>query len=461
MYMNEHKRIISNLVVVGLLIVGLFTRLGSSLMVVHAEPGITTRVSVASDGSQGDYYSYLPSISADGRYVAFVSRANNLVDGDTNGFIDVFVHDRQTGQTTRVSVASGGEQGDRGSSNPSISADGRYLAFESEARNLVDNDTNGRSDVFVHDRQTGQTTRVSISTGGDQANDASMDPSISADGRYVSFLSRANNLVDNDTNGMLDIFVHDRQTGQTTRVSVASSGEEGDLGAGARPSISADGRYVAFASSARNLVDNDTNDMLDIFVHDQQTGQTTRVSVASDGEQGNDNSYAPSVSADGRYVAFASYADNLVTGDTNDRVDIFVRDRQTGQTTRVSVASNGEQGDRSSSYPSISADGRYVVFYSEARNLVAGDTNFRLDVFVHDRQTGETTRVSIASNGDQGNDDVDYFSSISADGRYAAFASKANNLVSGDTNGVRDVFVHDRGGGELSWRIYLPLVLRE
>jgi Tol biopolymer transport system component len=401
--------------------------------------GQTTRVSVASDGAQGNSGSWCPSISADGRYVAFQSYASNLVPGDTNGVLDVFVHDRLTGQTTRVSVASDGTQGNGDSGCPSISADGRYVAFASLASNLVPGDTNGTWDVFVHDRLTGQTTRVSVASDGAQGNSGSWCPSISADGRYVAFQSYASNLVPGDTNGVLDVFVHDRLTGQTTRVSVASDGAQGN-GDSECPSISADGRYVAFQSYASNLVPGDTNLVRDIFVHDRLTGQTTRVSVASDGTQGNDHSRFPSISADGRYVAFASLASNLVPGDTNGKQDIFVHDRLTGQTTRVSVASGGAQGNGDSEFPSISADGRYVAFQSYASNLVPGDTNLVPDIFVHDRLTGQTTRVSVASDGTQG-DSYSFGSSISADGRYVAFASYASNLVPGDANGDIDVFI--------------------
>ncbi|MEA3402517.1 MAG: FlgD immunoglobulin-like domain containing protein [Armatimonadota bacterium] len=286
----------------------------------------TERVSVANDGSQGSNYSALPSISADGRYVAFEALASNLVPGDTNNYRDVFVHDRHTGQTTRVSVASDGWQANHRACCPSISADGRYVAFEALSSNLVPGDTNGWWDVFVHDQQTGQTTRVSVASDGIQADGLSFAPSISADGRYVAFYSDAVNLVPVDTNGWWDVFVHDQQTGQTTRVSVASDGTQGnDRSRG--PSISADGRYVAFNSYASNLVPGDTNGQRDIFVHDPQTGQTTRVSVASDRTQANGGSYRPSISADGHYLAFESWASNLVPADTNRTGDVFVHDR--------------------------------------------------------------------------------------------------------------------------------------
>ncbi len=442
---------------------------------VRAMPGNTTRVSVASDGTQSNNDSYNPSISADGRFVAFESEATNLVSGDTNNFRDIFVHDRQTGQTTRVSVASDGTQSNQHSYNPSISADGRFVAFESVASNLVSGDTNNHPDIFVHDRQTGQTTRVSVASDGAQANDFSSNPSISADGRYVAFISVANNLVSGgdtepptlpsttslpnntasgDTGVDHDVFVHDRQTGATTLVSVAMDGSEGN-GYSEEVSISADGRYVAFRSGASNLVSGDTNNHPDIFVRDLQTNQTTRVSVASDGTQANNFSFEPSISADGRYVAFMSWADNLVSGDTNSDWDVFVHDRQTGATIRVSVATGGGQAAGRSQSPSISADGRYVAFASSASNLVSGDTNNHPDIFVHDRQTGVTMRVSVASDGTQ----TFVFSfdpSISADGRYVAFGSEADNLVSGDTNGRYDIFVREMNKAV----VFLPLIVR-
>jgi hypothetical protein len=412
--------------------------------------GTTTRVSVASDGAQGNNFSGDSALSATGRFVAFHSDASNLVSGDTNGVPDVFVHDRKTGQTTRVSVASDGTQGNADSHFPSLSANGRYVAFDSFANNLVSGDNNGLVDTFVHDRATGQTTLVSVASDGTQGNDhSSGHVSISANGRYVAFQSFASNLVSGDTNNTLDVFVHDRETGKTTRVSVRSNGRQGN-DASLHPMISGSGRYVAFFSSASNLVNGDTNGMGDMFVHDRETGRTTRVSVASDGTQGNGESEFPSISANGRYVAFFSLASNLVSGDTNFASDIFVHDRQTGQTTRVSVASDGTQANEGSGLLSISANGRYVAFEAVASNLVSGDTNNSQDIFVHDRKTGQTTRVSVASNGTQANGASfdPYPFSISANGRYVAFSSDATNLVSGDTNGVTDIFVHDRQGGE-------------
>ena len=408
-------------------------------------PGTIRRVSINSSGEEGNGKSWLPSISADGRYVAFSSEARNLVDGDTNGTIDVFVHDCQTGQTTRVSVKSNGEQARYGGVYPSISGNGRFVAFQSLARDLVDGDTNGKMDVFVHDRETGQTTRVSVSSSGEEGNDISWSPRISADGRYVAFESIASNLVEGDTNEGWDVFMHDRrQPGQTTRVSVSSSGEEGN-GESKWHDISPDGRYVAFSSEADNLVDGDTNENMDVFVHDCLMGQTTRVSVNSSGEEDTGCgaiSRLPSISVHGGYVAFESAASDLVDEDINGRWDVFVHDRQTDRTTLVSLSSNGDQGNCASSFASISADGCSVAFESCAGNLVAGDTNKRDDVFVNDCETEETTRVSVSRW--QANEGC-FCPSISADGRFVAFYSEASNLVDGDTNENRDVFVYYRG----------------
>jgi Tol biopolymer transport system component len=374
--------------------------------------------------------------------VAFYSDASNLVNGDTNGSYDVFVHDRETDITERVSVGSGGVQGNGNSLYPSISADGRYVVFHSFASNLVGGDTNRAFDVFVRDRQSGTTERVSVATGGAQGNGDSYSPSISADGRYVTFTSQANNLIPGQHHQGQDVFVHDRQSGTTERMSVDSGGVPGNAGSFSS-SISADGRYVAFCSFATNLVLGDTNSLMDAFVHDRLTGTTERVSVDSSGAQGNDNSDSPSVSADGRYVAFNSSATNLVSGDTNGFTDVFVHDRQSGATVRVSVDSAGVQGNNFSLFPSISADGRFVAFHSVANNLVSGDTNDRYDVLIHDQQSGITERISLDSGGMEGNSDSTV-SSISGDGRFVAFLSNATNLVPGDTNAAQDVFVRDR-----------------
>jgi Tol biopolymer transport system component len=422
------------------------------------------RVSVASDGSQGNSYSEKSAISSDGRYVAFSSFSSNLVSGDTNNNQDIFVHDRQTGKTTRVSLASDGTEANNNSFEPAIGGDGRYIAFISYADNLVPGgsdrewkglsstvvDENGEtqqvllaSDVFVRDRQTGETKRVNVASDGTLANNDSSEVVISEDGRYVAFTSFADNLVPGDTNNARDIFVRDLQTEETTRVNLAAGGIEAN-GASYFTAISGDGRFVAFESDADNLVAGDTNNTSDIFVHDRQAGETTRVSVASDGTEGNNFSSEGSnvaISADGRYVAFQSHATNLVPGDTNNTGDIFVHDRETGETTRVTVASDGTQANGWNFEPSISADGRYVAFSSNGDNLALGDKEPDVDLFIHDRETKETKQISAGWNSQSY---ISFEPSISADRRYIAFHTVADNLVPGDTNNETDVFVYDR-----------------
>ncbi len=403
----------------------------------------TTLITVGATGKPANEETWDgPAISANGRYVVFASEATNLVVGrDTNRRSDVFIRDRLTGVTARVSVANDGGQANGGSGVVAVSGDGRYVAFESWASNLVANDGVGK-DLFVRDLQT-QTTSWILS---DETLTAS-NFALSADGRYLSFRSAAPDIVADDTNGVADVFVLDRQTGTAQRASVGTGGTQATGGSGLG-SMSADGRFVAFASGSPDLVPGDTNGYADVFVHDLLTGDTTRVSVASDGSQAL-RAFAggASISADGRYVEFISGAANLVAGDTNGVDDVFVHDRLTGDTTRVSVDSDGHQVHQPSTvdwyaggYSSrLSADGRYVVFQSSDEHLVPGDTNGVVDAFVHDLRTGNTTRVSIATTGQQANA-LSMNSVISADGRSVAFISSADNLVPQAT-GSQDVFV--------------------
>jgi len=402
----------------------------------------TTRVSITSNGTQGNNGSYSPSMSGDGRYVAYHSIAGNLVGDDTNNTWDVFVYDTVLKTTKRVSVSSNGTQGNNESSYPSITGDGRYVAYSSIADNLVPGDTNKSPDIFIYDTLLGTTKRVSVSSNSTQGNKNSYFPSISGDGRYVVYHSSADNLVDGDTNGTYDVFVYDTVLNTTKQVSVSSNGTQSNKNS-YFPSISGDGRYVAYESDASNLVSGDTNGTWDVFVYDTLLDTTKRVSVSSNGTEGNKDSYdIPSISGDGRYIAYSSNADNLVPGDTNKVSDVFVYDRILGTTKRISLSNNGTQSNGYSYYSSISGDGRYVAYQSNADNLVSGDTNNTLDVFVYDTVTGSTKRVSVNSNGTQG-EDYSENPSISGDGRYVAYQSNADNLVSGDTNNTLDVFVTD------------------
>jgi Tol biopolymer transport system component len=433
---------------------GSSTAVGSVFIVASTPrwPGQTVRASVASDGTEQNGASTLGvSLSADGRYVAFSSAATNLTPGVTPGCIpgigcqNVYVRDRLTGQTTMASRASGGGPG-IGGALPVLSPDGRYVAFSTVSTALPGGHPDGAFDAVLHDRLTGVTERISVASNGTPGNFENGLPVLSADARYVAFYGTATNLVAADTDDDEDVYLRDRQTGQTTLESVSSAGIKGNSNSW-RVTISADGRFIAFNSEATNLVANDTNGAIDLFVRDLQTRQTARVSVSSSGAQANGRTMG-ALSAGGRFVLMTSSATNLVAGDTNGVNDVFVHDRQTGQTTRVSVSSTGAQANGDSDEGTMSADGRFVAFRSAASNLVPGDTNGLVDDFVHDRQTGQTVRVSVASDGTQANaaslgddDGCCIFPAMSDDGRSVAITSLASNLVAGDGNGMDDVFV--------------------
>ena len=339
--------------------------LGAALLVLPAAsagPGATTRVSVGPGTAQGNGRSFVPALSADGRYAAFYSDASNLVAGDTNGARDAFVRDLQTGETTRVSVSSSGGEANGDSFAPAISSDGRYVAFASSASNLVDGDTNDANDVFVRDRQSNTTARVSVGFDGSQANGGSDQPSLSGDGRLVAFTSAATQHRRPATlNGNRDAFVYDRQTGTAVEHQRRFRRPRRRISTRSRRMLSANGRFVAYTSFADNLIPGDLNEGSDVFVRDLQANTTERVSEYTGHYEGEGDSLRPSISADGRYVAFDSDDWNLVWGDTNDDFDVFVNDRATTVTTRLSIDDNGTQSNGASYRPSISADGRYVA----------------------------------------------------------------------------------------------------
>lgn len=397
-------------------------------------------------GSNG--VSSAPSISSNGRYIAFSSNASNLVSDDTNGLADIFRFDRVTGSVQRVNLNSTGAQANGSalplSGPPAISAAGYFVAFASSASNLAPNDINSSSDIFVRLTNQGVTEIVSIGLSGNPANGHSVMPSISSDGRYVAFLSNASNLVDGDTNNVGDIFVYDRQLGTTERVSVSTSGGQMTHPLGSSdPRISSDGRYVLFSSQDSSLVAEDTNGFRDVFLRDRVLGTTERVSVGNARLQTNGPSDLSSISADGRFVAFASGADNLAPGDSNSGTDIFVRDRVAGITQIVSVGTTGNFGNYSSTSPRISADGRYVVFESPSTNLVPSDTADNTDIFVRDRQNARTELVSVNTQ-EIGGDGNSSFPALSPEGRFVAFVSLSTNLVPADNNGFADIFLRNR-----------------
>lgn len=406
-----------------------------------AQSGVTTRVSVGSGGSEGNGVSTFGVLSADARYVAFSSSSDNLVPLDTNGATDVFVHDRQLGLTTLVSRASDGTLADADSSQPSISADGRYVAFETFAQNLDPSDANAWIDVYVHDRWTGTTLLVSRAIGGGAGNGESTDPSISADGRRIAFESAASDLVPNDSNACYDVFVAELPAGSITRASVSSAREQGATDS-IDAWISADGACVVFASAADNLVPGDGNGQFDVFVRVLGAGTTEAASVSSAGAFGDGPCAYASSSSDGRYVAFSSLASNLVAQDTNSANDVFIRDRLLGTLARASLGTGGVEGDSGSSNPFLSWDGRFLAFRSYATNFAAQDLNSAPDVFWRDLELGLTRRVSVSTH-DAEADGFNQAFALSADGRICAFHSFAPNLVSFDANLAGDVFVRD------------------
>ena len=414
------------------------------------------------------------TISADGRYLVFVSGATNLVGGqiDTNGQHDVFLHDRVVGTTTLVSHAAGSAATTANglSLDPVISADGAFVAFISDATNLVaGSDTNGDFDVFLYERATGTVRLVSHAVGaaGTAANAGSFGPSISGDGAFVAFESLATDLVGGtDANATFDVFLFSRATGTVTLVSHAA-GLPGTAGNGSSlgPVLSTNGAFVAFASLGTDLAgSSDTNGASDVFLYERATGAVSLVSHAqgSPGTSGDGASAAPALSTDAGVIAFHSLATNLVAGaDANADRDVFLYERATGTVTLVShvPAAAGTTGNGLSFGPVVSANGAFVAFVSEATDLVAGsDANADFDVFLFERATGTVTLVSHVpgapgTSGNSGSLRPD----VSADGGIIAFDSQATNLVTAtDPVGTFDVFRYERATHTATLVSHLP-----
>ena len=438
--------------------------------------GVIALVSAATDGTPGNAESGISAISANARFVAFSSTSSNFTTAGNNGFFNIFLRDTCnaaptgcTPSTVPVSVAPDGSlgNGDSGDSltfatYPAIGADGRYVAFASNATNLVANDSNAVTAIFLRDTCIGAaagctpaTTLVSVASDGTPANGNSLDPSISSDGRFVVFDSDGANLVGNDTNGNTDVFLRDTCIGapqgctpSTVRLSVASDGTQGNDISNS-PAISGGGRYVAFQSFANNLVANGPGLFVNIYVRDTCFGAaagctpgTSLISLGPGGALGNDGSTFPTISGDGRFITFASFASNLVAGGTTQGVNnVFVRDSCAGvagctpATNLVSLSSAGAQGNGASGLPTISSSGRFIAFNSDADNLVIGDTNGFTDVFVRDTCIGapagctpSTVIVSIKPDAMQGNFNSS-IPSISADGHFLTFGGGASNFV--------------------------------
>ncbi len=408
----------------------------------------TTIVSVRSNGDPAQGGSVDPSMDAEGRYVAFTSNASNLVAGDQNGVQDVFVHDRQNGSVTLISQNSVGDEGNDGSFAPHVNADGTHVAFATDANNFGLADTNNARDVFLK-TMGGNPQRISENWNGGSANGDSFMPFVSADARYVCYATDASNVSVWDVNGYTDVYVRDTLAATTECLSVDAGGTINSNGDSTLPSISRDGRYAVFCSEASNLISGDGNGVADVFLRDRQQGTTFRVSYGQFGVEANGPSANPMISEDGRFVVFVSEADNLVPNDNNGTWDVFVYERGVG-IRLVSKSTTGTQAsDTCNGTPQISKDGRFVTFESRADNLVPQDTNGQWDIFVHDLVRGITHRANLGPLVAQANG-TSSKPSISDDGRVVIWASFASNLVDLDVNGSTDIFSRTRTRAEWS-----------
>lgn len=400
------------------------------------------------------------ALSADGRWVAFGAQA-------ANGYDDLYLYDRNADALKLVTTALDGTSSNGWVGAPAMVPDGRYLAFYAWASNLVPGDTNAVQDLFFYDRDTAALSRLSVAADGGQANDRTGDsrgdsaPALSADGRYVAFHSAASNLTPGDDNHRTDVFVYDRQTLSMTLIShgpddvtnnSVTGNSVGGNGDSSHPAMSVDGRYVVFASRATNLDPSvptrQGQSETQIYLHDRDDDSTVLISRGPDGRPGDGESSTPTISGDGRYIAYASEATNLVAGDTNQVADIFLHDRATGVTRRVSVSSAGIQANRPAWLPQISLDGRHILFNAAASNLVNSDGNSVADLFVYDQWARHTSRVSVAVRGtwtgQEANGATEDKGAIIPGGRLVAFISPATNLVAADARGVPGLYLHER-----------------
>lgn len=382
-----------------------------------------------------------------GTFTPSVSLGCRLVSVTSNH--RVYVHDRELGGFVLASATASGEPASHSShggllpGGGRLSEDGSRVAFTSMADNLLPDDRQLLDQVYVKELGSGRLWRASQSSAGEAGNAASRFVRLSGDGEVVAFVSSATNLVPGDTNEREDVFLHDLRTRETFRASMGPGGEEPD-GASRSPSLSRDGRWVAFASGATNLVADDRNGVSDVFLRDTATGHMERISRAADGGEAGAASDAPALGATGRFIAFSSEAEDIVPGDGNRARDVFLHDRMTGRTVCVSVGEQGVEGDGPSDNAAVSADGTRVVFVSSATNLVRGDSNGWPDVFLRDLGHGTTTRLSVGREGLEADEESGAFGvALSPDGSCAAFESYATNLVPEDGDGMVDVFVRD------------------
>ncbi len=418
-------------------------------MAVKSQAAVTgfERVSVGTGGVQGNHDSYYLAVSEDASVVAFESFVTNWAPDQSDlNFVDIFTRDRATNTTRKISVGPNGEVSDQRSFDPFVSADGRYVSFISYATNLVPGDTNRHDwvddglDVFLYDWVTNSLERVSLTWDGKQIDGNSVG-FITADAKYVVFTSDGINVESTPSNGGRDnaIYVRDLQTGAIERITKGAGGAYPDgTVVGAIPSY--DGRFITYLSDATNLV-TDSNGYRDVMLYDRQTQQTTLISKPVGGGESNGDSGKATISSDGRYIAFHSEASNLVANDTNQKTDVFLYDRLMGTLELVSVSSTGVQGNADSKEPAICGSGRFVSFTSEATNLVTLPHNGYRQIFVHDRVT-KRTFLGTGTDTFMGNGRA-HRSTLSANCSTIGLSTEAANIIVGDTNNARDLFVGD------------------
>ncbi len=405
-------------------------------------------INVGKGGVQGDGASFHVSTSEDGRYAAFISFSRNWASPDhpiSNNRLDVFVRDRQTDELIKITYGTGGEVTDEHSYDPYVTPDGRYVSYWSYASNLVYGDTNDHLfirdglDVFVYDMQAKTTKRVNLNSDGGEIDGNSIG-ALTPDGRYVTFVSDGRVMLkEPHHSGQSAVYLRDRFTSTVERISTGIDSLYPNAAVDTALG-SYDARTIVYAGPASNLVPGDTNGYGDLFLYDRITGKTKLITNAPDGSPGNGDSVAPQITYDGRFIVFLSFASNLVIGDTNGQSDIFVYDVEKDKIRRVNVAEDGTQSNGLSKDPSICTNGRFVSFTTEATNLVPGDTNGLRDVIIHDLLTDSNTLATINESGEWGNAKA-HRSYLVPDCRAITIASDATNLVENDTNGFRDLFM--------------------
>jgi len=409
--------------------------------IVSAQSYPTERISLDGFDIDGNMESRELEPSADGRFVAFVTKATNFSENAPEFRFDVFVRDRFERTLDLVSVGSGGQTSDGDSRFPSISADGRFVAFESTSSTFHPLDLNAQRDVYLRDREDGTTTLISRSLGGGAGDGSSGFPSVSDDGRWIAFVSDATDLVPNDTNAEQDVFLYDALFGSVRRVSVTETGAESEGGVVGQPAMSPDGKTIAFSSRASDIVAGDPAAYVDIFVYDRCSGSVELVSRTPEGAFPGADSFSPTISADGRRIAFSSQAEDLLPEDENGFEDIFVYDRDLEETILASVSTMGEPGAGDSFSPSIDARGRKLIFASTAYNLAPADPDHAtFDMYARDLLTEKTTRQSLTWRDEESLDPVVAWR-LADEGNWAGFSSVDGALAPDDDNGLRDSYL--------------------